>query len=125
MPYKYRQLDSHASAKKPKPNRKPKADDIEWDSDYKKQSKKSRNVFGPESPFSNEERRQLAKEFGSKNKVKNAYKQNVKTPGRAQPKGTQPKGMASPPRTGPNSGGGGQSARYNRLTGGGLNKHGR
>jgi len=32
---------------------------------------------------------------------------------------------APPPRTGPNSGGGGQSARYNRLTGGGLNKHGR
>ena len=30
----------------------------------------------------------------------------------------------SPPRTGPSSGGGGQSARYNRLTGG-LKQHGR
>ena len=30
-----------------------------------------------------------------------------------------------PPRSGPSSGGGGQGARYNRLTGGGLRKHGR
>jgi len=50
---------------------------------------------------------------------------NAKAGGRAQPKGTQPKGMAAPPRTGPSSGGGGQSSRYSRLTGGGLNKHGR
>ena len=35
-----------------------------------------------------------------------------------------PKGMATPPRTGPSSGGGARSL-YNRLTGGGLNKHGR
>jgi len=89
-----------------------------------KKPKSSKDIFGPESPFSNEERRQLAKEFGSKNKVKNAYKQSVKTPGRAQPKGTQPKGMAPAPRTGPSSGGGAKSL-YNRLTGGGLNKHGR
>ena len=40
-----------------------------------------------------------------------------KAGGRAQPKGT-------PPRTGPGSGSGGQSARYARLTGG-LLKHGR
>ena len=32
---------------------------------------------------------------------------------------------APAPRTGPSSGGGGQSSRYGRLTGGGLNKHGR
>ena len=50
---------------------------------------------------------------------------NAKAGGRAQPKGTQPKGMAAPPRTGPSSGGGGQGSRYGRLTGGGLNKHGR
>lgn len=43
---------------------------------------------------------------------------NAKAGGRAQPKGT-------PPRTGPGSGAGGQSARYSRLTGGGLMKHGR
>jgi hypothetical protein len=53
------------------------------------------------------------------------YTKNVKSPSRAQPKGTQPKGMAAPPRTGPSSGGGAQSSRYGRLTGGGLNKHGR
>ena len=41
----------------------------------------------------------------------------AKAGGRAQPKGT-------PPRTGPGSGSGGQSARYARLTGG-LLKHGR
>ena len=35
-----------------------------------------------------------------------------------------PTGMARPPRTGPGSGGGARSL-YNRLTGGGLNKHGR
>ncbi len=123
------------AVKKPKSNKKPKAGDTDYQIDryYKmyygpeggKQPKSMRNVFGPESPFSNEERRKLAKEFGSKNKVKNAYKQNVKTLGRAQPKGTQPKGMAAPPRTAPSSGGGGQSSRYGRLTGGGLNKHGR
>jgi len=91
-----------------------------------KKPKSSKDIFGPDSPFSNEERRQLAKEYGSKNKVKNTYKQNVKTPNRAQPKGTQPKGMASPPRTGPSAGGsGGGVSRYNRLTGGGLNKPGR
>ena len=49
----------------------------------------------------------------------------AKAGGRAQPKGTKPTGMASPPRTGPSSGGAGQSARYSRLTGGGLMKHGR
>ena len=58
------------------------------------------------------------------NKVTNKYAKGVKTPGRAQPKGTAPKGMTSPPRTGPSSGGGGQSARYGRLTGG-LKQHGR
>jgi hypothetical protein len=58
-------------------------------------------------------------------KVTNKYTKNVQSPGRAQPKGTQPKGMAAPPRTGPSSGGGGQSSRYSRLTGGGLNKPGR
>jgi hypothetical protein len=35
-----------------------------------------------------------------------------------------PRGMTRPPRTGPGSGGGVRSL-YNRLTGGGLNKHGR
>ena len=55
----------------------------------------------------------------------------AKAGGRAQPKGTAPRTAvprtptALPPRTGPSSGGGGQSARYNRLTGGGLMKHGR
>ena len=53
----------------------------------------------------------------NKGEIKNKYAQGVKSPGRAQPKGT-------PPRTGPGSGSGGQSARYNRLTGG-LMKHGR
>jgi len=48
----------------------------------------------------------------------------AKAGGRAQPRGTAPKGMTSPPRTGPSSGGGGQSARYGRLTGG-LKQHGR
>jgi hypothetical protein len=59
--------------------------------------------------------------------VKNtvANKRATKAGGRAQPKGTQPKGMARPPRTGPGSGAGGQSARYSRLTGSGLAKHGR
>ena len=52
------------------------------------------------------------------NKVKDKYTKGVKSPGRAQPKGT-------PPRTGPGSGAGGHSARYSRLTGGGLSKHGR
>ena len=52
------------------------------------------------------------------------YAENVKNPSRAQPKSTTPKGITSPPRTGPSSGGGGQSARYNRLTGG-LKQHGR
>ena len=121
------------ATKKPKSNTKPKAGDTDYQidryyqmyygSESSKQPKSSRNVFGSESPFSNEERRQLAKEFDSKNKVKNAYKQNVKNPGRAQPKGTQPKGMASPPRTGPSAGGsGGGSSLYSRLTGGGINK---
>jgi hypothetical protein len=52
--------------------------------------------------------------------VKNtvANKRATKAGGRAQPKGT-------PPRTGPGSGAGGQSARYSRLTGSGLPKHGR
>ena len=54
----------------------------------------------------------------------------AKAGGRAQPKGTAPRTpvprtpTALPPRTGPSSGGGGQSARYNRLTGG-LKQHGR
>ena len=54
----------------------------------------------------------------------------AKAGGRAQPKGTAPRTpvprtpTALPPRTGPSSGGGGQSARYNRLTGG-LMRHGR
>ena len=52
--------------------------------------------------------------LGQRTAKNNAKAQN---PGRAQPKGT-------PPRTGPGSGSGGQSARYNRLTGG-LMKHGR
>ena len=63
-------------------------------------------------------------------KVTNKYTKGVKSPGRAQPKGTAPRTAvprtptALPPRTGPSSGGGGQSARYNRLTGG-LKQHGR
>ena len=56
----------------------------------------------------------------SKGKVKAKYAKGVKSPGRAQPKGT-------PPRTGPGSGaGGGSGARYTRLTGGGgPRSHGR
>ena len=56
-----------------------------------------------------------------KNDKRAKYAKNVKSPSRAQPKGTPP---APSPRTGPGSGSGGQSARYNRLTGG-LLKHGR
>ena len=50
----------------------------------------------------------------STGKVKDKYAKGVKSPGRAQP-----------PRTGPGSGAGGHSARYSRLTGGGISKHGR
>jgi len=57
----------------------------------------------------------------STGKVKAKYAEGVRSPGRAQPKGTMPR----PPRTGPSSGGGGYGARYSRLTGGGLRQHGR
>jgi len=36
-----------------------------------------------------------------------------------------PPKISQPPRTGPSSGGGGYGSRWSRLTGGGLNKHGR
>ena len=68
----------------------------------------------------------VPKPSGGFKDVKNtvANKRATKAGGRAQPRGTAPKGMTSPPRTGPSSGGGGQSARYGRLTGG-LKQHGR
>ena len=60
---------------------------------------------------------------------KDTYNKNVKNPSRAQPKGTAPRTAtprtptALPPRSGASSGG--SSSMYNRLTGGGLPKHGR
>ena len=49
-------------------------------------------------------------------KVRGQYRQNILSPGRAQPKGTMPR----PPRTGPGSGVGGVGlgSRWSRLTGG-------
>ena len=70
---------------------------------------------------------EISKPVGKSSDAKNsvaAKRLTKQVYGRAMPKGTQPKGVTSPPRTGPSSGGGGQSARYNRLTGG-LKQHGR
>ena len=52
----------------------------------------------------------------STGKVRGQYRQNILSPGRAQPKGTMPR----PPRTGPGSGVGGVGlgSRWSRLTGG-------
>ena len=64
--------------------------------------------------------REIPKPVGKSSNAKNsvaAKRLTKQVYGRAQPKGT-------PPRTGPGSGSGGQSARYSRLTGG-LLKHGR
>ena len=83
--------------------------------------------------ISNEEKRMMRRSYklsqsnaGRPNPNKSSVptQRAAKAGGRAQPRGTAPKGMTPPPRTGPSSGGGGQSARYNRLTGG-LKQHGR
>jgi hypothetical protein len=126
------------AARKPKSNRKPKAGDTDYQIDRYYQmyygsdsqdgpqpSKAELNASKAETKRQKRMFNQYMNDLTSSGKLKAKYAKNVKSPGRAQPKGTQPKGMASPPRTGPSSGGGGQSARYNRLTGGGLNKHGR
>ena len=97
----------------------------------------ARDIYPDNSGYfniTNEEKRMMRKAYtqsrsnaGRPNPSKNSVpnQRAAKAGGRAQPRGTAPKGMTSPPRTGPSSGSGGQSARYNRLTGGGLMKHGR
>ena len=125
-------------AKKPRSNKKPKASDTDYQVDRyyqmyygsdsgKQDSYNKKELAAMKEAASRAERhnqRALNKSNNkfmgrvTTNKVANKYAKNVKSPGRAQPKGT-------PPRTGPGSGAGGQSARYSRLTGGGLMKHGR
>ena len=90
---------------------------------------------GPDSPFSNEEKKAINKANVPK-KVKRdenktrKYRVNINsTPNSKSNKAAlklykTTNQTAPTPRTGPSSGGGGQSARYNRLTGG-LRQHGR
>lgn len=90
------------------------------DADRLQQYKNKERIKYEKTYEFNKPKKSVGQGTGKVEKIRNA-----KAGGRAQPKGTQPKGMAAPPRTGPSSGGGGQSSRYSRLTGGGLNKHGR
>ena len=121
-------------AKKPKSNKKPKAGDTDYQIERHYQmyygsesgepiqpTKAERNAANAEARRQKRMFNQYMNDLTSSGKVKAKYAKNVKSPGRAQPKGTIPR----PPRTGPGSGAGGQSARYSRLTGGGLMKHGR
>ncbi len=118
MPYKYRQLDSHASATS-KTSKKPKA--VGDDGPYPYEPSKAEIIAAKaeQKRITRMQNDYLNQGSGrvTTGKVTNKYAEGVKNPGRAQPKGT-------PPRTGPGSGAGGQSARYSRLTGG-LMKHGR
>ena len=122
---------------KPRSNKKPKAGDTDYQidryyqmyygSDSGKQDSYNKKELAAmkeaDRTAENSSQRSLNKSNNkfmgrvTTNKVTSKYAQGVKSPGRAQPQGT-------PPRTGPSSGGGGQSARYNRLTGG-LKQHGR
>lgn len=121
------------AAKKPKSNRKPKAGDTDYQIDryyqmyYGSESEDRPKPTGSKAETKRQRQmyNQYMNDLTSSGKLKAKYAKNVKSPSRAQPKGTQPKGMSAPPRTGPSSGGGGQSSRYSRLTGGGLNKPGR
>ena len=121
-------------AKKPRSNKKPKASDTDYQIERHYQmyygsesgepiqpTKAERNAANAEARRQKRMFNQYMNDLTSSGKVKAKYAKNVKSPGRAQPKGTIPR----PPRTGPGSGAGGQSARYSRLTGGGLMKHGR
>lgn len=121
-------------AKKPRLNKKPKASDTDYQIDRYYQmyygsdsgeepqpSKAARNAAKAEEKRMTRMRNDYLNQGSGRvttGKVKAKYAKGVKNPGRAQPKGT-------PPRTGPGSGAGGQSARYSRLTGSGLAKHGR
>ncbi len=110
MPYKYRQLDSHASATS-KTSKKPKANNM--DAERLQEYKNKERIKYEQTYEFNKPKKSAGEGTGKITKERAA-----KAGGRAQPKGT-------PPRTGPGSGAGGQSARYSRLTGGGLMKHGR
>ena len=128
-------------AKKPRSNKKPKASDTDYQierhyqmyygSDSDKQNSYNKKELAAMKEASARAERHNQRMLNKSNnkfmgrvttgKVASKYAKGVKSPGRAQPKGTIPR----PPRTGPGSGAGGQSARYSRLTGGGLMKHGR
>lgn len=124
-------------AKKPRSNKKPKAGDTDYQIERHYQmyygsesgepiqpTKAERNAAKAEEKRMTRMRNDYLNQGSGRvttGKVASKYAKGVKSPGRAQPKGTIPR----PPRTGPGSGAGGQSARYSRLTGGGLMKHGR
>ncbi len=132
MPYKYRQLDSHASAT-PKTSKKPKTTDSakEYALEQKRAAQKlystsnqpyktQRNVnynlewAKAKAVVSQADTAKLARQAQSAAN-QNAYNKAQQTIAKGV-KGT-------PPRTGPSAGG--RSSLYSRLTGGGLMKHGR
>ena len=91
---------------------------------------------GPDSPFSNEEKKAINKanvrpKVPRDESKTRRYRVNINsTPNPKSNKAAlklykAANATAPAPRTGPSSGGGAQGSRYGRLTGGGLNKHGR
>ena len=92
-------------------------------------------LTGPDSPFSDEEKKAINKANVPK-KVKRdenktrRWRVNINSTPTAKSNKKSRKvykaaNPSRPPRTGPGSGSGGQSARYSRITGSGLSKHGR
>jgi len=93
----------------------------------KKQPRRSADSYGSPSNSSTIKTKSSSSTIKNINKPTSRELASLKKAYAKTPKGMTkptPRGMTRPPRTGPGSGGGVRSL-YNRLTGGGLNKHGR